>query len=493
MKKSIIYFFPMSALITGLIMLVVGRVAAQDFTPLYGFTGGDDGAEPGGALILSGTTLYGTAPGGGTFRGGTVFAINTDGTGFTNVYSFSTTIGPLATNSDGVGPQAGLILSSNTLYGTAGGGGTNGNGTVFAVNTDSSGFTNLHTFTALDPVTSTNLDGAEPEAALIISGRTLYGTTFQGGSYGNGVVFRVNTDGSSFTNLYSFTGGNDGSFPVAALVLSGNTLYGTTESGGSNSYGAVFSVNTNGENFSNLYSFTALSFPLETNRDGANPQAPLILSGTTLYGTASQGGTSGSGTVFAIQTSGTGFTNLHNFPKLVPINSGTNSDGAEPRGGLVLVGNILYGTAVEGGTSGIGTLFAVNTDGSGFTNLHSFTARGPESGHNSDGEFPEAGLFFSAYAFYGTALGGGGSGGGTVFSLSFAPQLTIASAETNVMLTWPTNVSAFSYAGFTLQSTTNLILQTWSTVSPVPVVISGRYTVTNATSDLMRFYRLSNN
>ena len=61
------------------------------------------------------------------------------------------------------------------------------------------------------------------------------------------------------------------------------------------------------------------------------------------------------------------------------------------------------------------------------------------------------------------------------------------------MLTWPTNVSAFSYAGFTLQSTTNLILQTWSTVSPVPVVISGRYTVTNATSDLMRFYRLSNN
>ena len=72
------------------------------------------------------------------------------------------------------------------------------------------------------------------------------------------------------------------------------------------------------------------------------------------------------------------------------------------------MGNILYGTAVEGGTSGIGTLFAVNTDGSGFTNLHSFTARVPESGHNSDGEFPEAGLFFSAYAFYGTALGGGG-------------------------------------------------------------------------------------
>jgi uncharacterized repeat protein (TIGR03803 family) len=386
-----------------------------------------------------------------------------------------------------------LVLSSNTLYGTASSGGTNGNGTVFAVNTDSSGFTNLHTFTALNPVTSTNMDGAEPEAALILSGRTLYGTASQGGAFSAGTIFAVNTDGSGFTNLHSFTGGDDGSQPVAGLILSGNTLYGTTESGGSNSYGAVFSVNTNGENFSNLYSFTALSFPLETNRDGANPQAPLILSGTTLYGTASQGGIFGAGTVFAIQTSGTGFTNLHNFPKLVPTISGTNSDGAKPLGGLVLVGNILYGTAEEGGTSGNGTLFAVNTDSSGFTNLHTFTAWAPETGLNSDGGFPEAGLFFSAYTFYGTAALGGGSGSGTVFSLSFAPQLTIACSGTNVILTWPTNLSAFSYAGFTLQSTTNLILQTWSTVSPVPVVIGGRYTVTNATSDLVRFYRLRTN
>jgi len=72
---------------------------------------------------------------------------------------------------------------------------------------------------------------------LILSGNTLYGTTASGGSSGNGTVFAVNTDGSVFTNLYSFTGGNDGGAPRAGLILSGNTLYGTTTGGGSSGYG----------------------------------------------------------------------------------------------------------------------------------------------------------------------------------------------------------------------------------------------------------------
>ena len=68
-----------------------------------------------------------------------------------------------------------MILSGNTLYGTATDGGSSGNGTVFAVNTDGTGFTNLHSFTALD-LYYTNSDGANPYAGLILSGNTLYGT-----------------------------------------------------------------------------------------------------------------------------------------------------------------------------------------------------------------------------------------------------------------------------------------------------------------------------
>src|SRR5215203_2357400 len=122
------------------------------------------------------------------------------------------------------------------------------------------------------------------------------------------------------------------------------------------------------QTFTTLHSFSATSLPYGgTNSDGANPRGPLILSGNTLYGTAEVGGSGdgnggwGAGTVFALNADGTGFTNLHSFTG--------GSDGGDPRGGLVLSANTLYGTAVGGGSSGDGTVFALNADGMGFTNL----------------------------------------------------------------------------------------------------------------------------
>ena len=127
------------------------------------------------------------------------------------------------------------------------------------------------------------------------------------------------------------------------------------------------------QTFTTLYSFTAaLDRSYYNNSDGAYPSAGLIVSGNTLYGTAADGGSSGAGTVFAVNTDGTGFTSLHSFAP--NPNGGTNSDGANPAAGLILSGNILYGTAEYGGSSRNGTVFAVNTDGTGFTTLHSFTA-----------------------------------------------------------------------------------------------------------------------
>src|SRR6185503_15422827 len=101
-------------------------------------------------------------------------------------------------------------------------------------------------------------------------------------------------------------------------------------------------------------------------------------------GVANNGGSSGSGTVFKVNTDGTGFTTLYTFTATLKYPSPPiNSDGALPRAGMILSGNTLYGTASSGGSAGNGTVFAVSTDGTGFTTLHSFTATtGQFSGNN---------------------------------------------------------------------------------------------------------------
>ena len=147
----------------------------------------------------------------------------------------------------------------------------------------------------------------------------------------------------------------EGAGPYAGVVLSGDTLYGTTAGGGKYGMGAVFSVNTNGSDFTNLYSFSP-AIP-GTNSDGDTPLAGLVISGATLYGTASSGGPFGNGTVFSLNTDGSGFTTLHSFSALAT--SFTNSDGSDPNG-LVLSGNTLYGTAQEGGSAGSGTVFSLS-------------------------------------------------------------------------------------------------------------------------------------
>jgi uncharacterized repeat protein (TIGR03803 family) len=464
--------FLLPVLIAGLGIMVTGPVTAQTFTTLHSFPAvlnytNSGGANPYGGLVLSGNTLYGTTRTGGNSSAdsGTVFAINTDGTGFTNFHNLN--------QSDGCFPYAGLILSGNTLYGTTTALGSPGaEGTVFAVSTDGSGFSNVHSFSAADLSTGHNSDGANPYGGLILSGNTLYGTANKGGDWSVGTVFAVNTDGSGFTNLHNFNGGDSkGVSPYAALVLSGNTLYGTTFGPFS---GTVFAMNTDGTGFTNLHGFNGL--------DGANPYAGLLLSSNTLYGT-----TFGPflGTVFALKTDGTGFTNLHSFTQ-TQTSQATNSDGARPYAGLILSGNTLYGTTTTGGSSGNGTVFAVNTDGMGFANLHNFTAT--TSGTNSDGTTPHGGLVLSGHALYGTTTTGGSKGGGTIFRLSLPqPQLAIIPSRENIVVKWPTDATSFA-----LQSTTNLGSSAfWTSNSPVPVIVNGQNTVTNPITGTQQFFRLS--
>jgi uncharacterized repeat protein (TIGR03803 family) len=476
--------FLLSGLITVLSLIMVGRVTAQTFTVLHQFAGSPaDGANPHAGLNLSGNILYGTTQGGGELGNGTVFAVNADGAGFTNLHSF---IG----SPDGNSADAGVILLGNMLYGTTVYGGSYDNGTVFTLKTNGTGLTTLHSFSAYPgSAPYTNSDGVSPHGGLASSGNMLYGTAVYGGSFGNGTVFAVNTNGAGFTNLHSFTAtsgspatNSDGAQPYESLILSGSTLYGMTLAGGNSGNGAVFSINTDGSGFTNLHSFTATSgSTFRTNSDGAQPHG-LILAGNTLYGTASGGGSSGQGTVFKVNTDGSGLANLHSFTALSGIVSGTNSDGAQPGRGLVLWGSTLYGTAFVGGNFQNGTVFAVNTNGTGFINLHSFAAgSGFPNPINSEGIRPLAGLILSGNTLYGTTSIGGTAGYGTVFSLSLPspPQLAITRSGANVILSWPSNAT-----GFVLQSATNL-------ASPVIwTTIGGQNVVTNPVAGPQKFYRL---
>ena len=143
-------------------------------------------------MLLSGNTLYGSAFYGGANGNGTLFAINADGSGFTILHTFSAGIGtlPYVTNIDGSGPSF-AILTNNTLYGKAAFGASSGEGTVFKLNIDGSGFTNYYTFTSLSvPLTGTNSDGADP-GYLILSSNVLYGSADEGGTNGDGTLFAL--------------------------------------------------------------------------------------------------------------------------------------------------------------------------------------------------------------------------------------------------------------------------------------------------------------
>ena len=359
---------------------------ATAITLLHEFAGGaNDGSEPVAGLTLNGSTLFSTTLAGGDNDGGTIFSINTDGSGYTPLHEFA------GGANDGREPTAGLTLSGSTLFGTTRDGGDYNAGTIFAMNTDGSGFTLLHKFAGGAS------DGSQP-ADLTLSGATLFGTTRYGGDNDGGTIFSIQTDGSGYTPLHGFAGGaNDGANPFAALTLSGANLFGTTKEGGDNNRGTIFSINTDGSGFTLLHEFAG------GVNDGDDPYG-LTQSGSTLYGMTQGGGDHSRGTVFSINTDGSGFTLLHEF-------AGGADDGQHPQAELTLSGSTLYGTTVEGGNNDLGTIFAINTDGNGFTLLHEF------AGGTNDGITPAAGLTRSGSTLYGTTLRGGDFNLGTVFSI----------------------------------------------------------------------------
>ena len=317
------------------------------FTNLYNFTNGLDGQNPAATLLLAGNTLYGTTYYGGASTNGTVFRININGTGFTNLHSFAPTIN--STNGDGANPYAALIMTNGILYGTTVYGGRFGSGTVFAVGTNGLNFTNLHNFSTL--INYTNSEGGHPYGALVLAGsNVLYGTAY-GGGIGCGTFFRLGViGGATFTNLHTFVSGYDGNGPFGGLIMVSNTIYGTTYSGGYGNRGLIYSTDTNATVINPVYYFSGT--------DGSYPECTLALAGNTFYGTTSAGGPADNGTVFAVNTDGSSFQNLHNFGDHDPV-SFTNSDGFWPYSGVVTSSNVVYGTTWAGGYHDQGVLYSI--------------------------------------------------------------------------------------------------------------------------------------
>ncbi|MGC3959977.1 MAG: hypothetical protein QM813_19240 [Verrucomicrobiota bacterium] len=258
-------------------------------------------------------------------------------------------------NLDGANPTTGLAWSGSLLFGTTLNGGAQGLGTAFYLNADGSNFVAFRSF-AVAP------DANNPSGEFFLSGNQFFGTSLSGGNNGAGTVFAIQTNGNISVLRHFFVVAADtatnsgGASPAAALTLAGGTLYGIATAGGANGNGTIFALTTNGVTFSVLHDFSLLDAHAGANAAGATPWGGLLLRGDRLYGTASAGGGGGNGVIFSIRTNGADFTALYNFTPTAPL-TGTNIDGAIPYGGLVETNGTLYGTTFAGGAGGCGPFF----------------------------------------------------------------------------------------------------------------------------------------
>jgi uncharacterized repeat protein (TIGR03803 family) len=415
---------------------------AQTEIVLHSFTGGRDGADPDGRMLLDNKgNLYGTTNEGGSsscfpsYGCGTVFELHfSSGLWRERVlHTFSNDI------ADGGFPFGGVVSDvKGNLYGTTLYGGCNiqfgACGTIFEVSRTRSGPWKervIYSFTG-------GADGALPLGELVFdTAGNLYGVATTSGINNAGVVFELTpVGGGKWTQqvLHSFTGGNDGAVPFAGLAIDGQgNLYGTTMAGGGagscvpiNSYsycGTAFELSppiTKGGQWTEtiLHSFAGGS-------DGSNPAGGLVSdSQDNFYGTTESGGGLGTcpnsanpycGTVFELSPPG---PNGGPWTETVLYSFSGGSDGAFPSSAVVFdgLGN-LYGTTLEGGNSdctfGCGTVFKLTPSPNGWseTSLYSFSG-------GADGAVPSPSLVIdSSGNLYGVAEAGGQYGHGVVFEI----------------------------------------------------------------------------
>jgi uncharacterized repeat protein (TIGR03803 family) len=391
--------------------------SAQTLTVLHTFTGGKDGAYPyAGLAIDKKGNLYGTANQGGNLKAqcppandgcGLVFKLTPSKSGWTfqPLYTFRG-------KKDGQGPYGSVSFGpGNYLYGSTVEGGNeqpcpSGCGTVFRLKKPTTcGAKNCRwTETVLYRFLG-NTDGFYPTGDVAFDqAGNVYGTTFQGGLYGPGVVYELKKGKWTETLPWSFTSNLDGANPYSGVVLdkAGN-IYATGLDGGLNNSGAAIELSPSPSGWAEttLYDFYGTS--------GIFPFAGLLLDGSgNVIGATQAGGQAHGGTVFEFSPAGANWnlTTLYYLP-------GESQSG--PWGKLTMdAAGTLYGTTQGYPPSGDwGSAFKLTLSNGVWTEtvLHKFTG-------GSDGGYPLSTLIFDSKGnLYGTT-NVGGSGYGVVFEIT---------------------------------------------------------------------------
>ena len=333
--------------------------------------------------------LVGSTHGGGPNGSGVVYKLNSDGSGFNILKGFDVRTSP--------NPQAGFIKGTDgKLYGNFNWGGQYNNGRVVRLDADGTNLTVLHHFNHA-------ATGSSPFGNLIQGNNGyLYGMTRSGGSNGSGTIFRVNTDATDFSILYHFNPTSGGSSLGGLVQASNGKLYGVAQNGGFFGSGTIFSIDADGSNFSVIFHCDN-NAPLVT---GTYSRGDLVEGPDGfLYGTMMQGGANNKGTLFKIKTDGTGFAKILDFDGVLK--------GASPSS-TMLIGSDgkIYGMTQRGGTNDLGTLFYINTNGTGYTKLVDFD--GTTKGSYPAGKLAEG----SDGALYGMTNSGGVNGVGVAFKVN---------------------------------------------------------------------------
>ena len=367
-------------LLFGAIFATAVLAQAQTFSVLHNFTDGADGAGPRSALTIGpGGAVYGTAEVGGTHGYGTVFRLNQVNSAwvFTSLYEFTG-------GSDGGEPIGGVVIGpGGALFGTTQQGGIGNNGVVFSLRPPSTfcrsltcywNETLLHSFTGAP-------DGFNPwgEKLVFDSAGNIYGTTTNGGVHGGGTVFELSpSGGGEYTEsiIHDFSGSPDGAFPFAGVTFdAAGNLYGTTGNGGTGrgcefGCGTAFQLTpSNGSWQENV--LVNFDFGLAEFAGGYYPNSPIILDASgNLYGTTIYSGQIYlDGIVFKLAPSGGGFT-----PSLFYA----FDSSCQPYGGVIMdsAGN-FFGQCTTGGASNIGWIFELTNCSQScvLVDLHDFNGR----------------------------------------------------------------------------------------------------------------------
>ena len=311
------------------------------------------------------------------------------------------------------GPENSGLLKHRDgfFYGTSRSGGAYGHGTIYRLSTAGELTVMVHFSGA-----SGAARGRRPQAELVDDGTgVLWGTTFLGGAGnfgdGFGTVFRFNPLNQDFTSIVEFSGTGGfakGSFPLTGLERdSGGQLWGTTAAGGVGGHGTIFKVNPVDLVFTSVFDFTGVS----GERRGRSPEGTLVSDGSgILWGTTSEGGANGQGSLFSVNTATSAMTTWLDFTGSAGVFPGSRPAAALRSGGA----GIWWGTTSAGGAGGFGTIFRYTVEGGEFSSVAQFTGEGGAV----PGRLPKVSLVPDGTgSFWGTTNGGGARNYGTIFKI----------------------------------------------------------------------------